>query len=791
MAHSLSPDHTLLLAVHYTSEANISALRTLPFGNPDALSVTTVLRILLTYLPESLDPPSYTPFLDGLVSGTLPPATDAVDPGPVAALSVAKARKRARNLPLLTLAHAACPASLCPDPLVQFLIHRAHRIDTETGLLPLITPLVEPFLARSEFLCTWYVSTVLPLLRLGYEYYPAEGVALALEQTEYVGADGGVGFLLRRAGEGGLARDLRGLAGPWVLGDGQRKRRRLNTGLKLEQGESEGTGHEWEAAFVWMVHNAVDRFPIVAEAIETWGGPADVDFGGYREGRYLDEELERRLQRRYVQTAFAAVFAAREASTATVGCAYRVLIRIADLMDAPRPRALDAHVDELPTGDVPLSQAPLGLEPAFLLERDAALTTPSADAFRLLQLLVFSAHLLMGLGHTVSIADAAKIRLCSTAEEQLSILQRILHVLSSSNRDDAEWIKIRSHLLWLRSWGSSAGLFTHISPTVLETELLKSFLATGHHTLVITTYIQPPTPPLPSATIETTIISSTLQTYDSASNGNRHRGALARASATLTSLRPFFPSSPPFARTEHLLAATHSLSFYSLSLPHGLPFRPVNIRASPDPIALLERLLSQNPGAYTRLDDLLSIGAHLAAAADPEIEGRGTERRVTAMAIEAALREDDFETAYSYVVNRLGVSPGATSDAEGKDADDLSWRAALAAGRHRAPPTSSAGPPSRRLEQRLELLSQALLLAPPSAVIEILTAWRKAEEELTALAAQDDDVNVRDTTGMPGGFMEAMVQPRREVGRGVEICSQDHRGIHRSTCAVPAFSHAH
>jgi hypothetical protein len=160
-----------------------------------------------------------------------------------------------------------------------------------------------------------------------------------------------------------------------------------------------------------------------------------------------------------------------------------------------------------------------------------------------------------------------------------------------------------------------------------------------------------------------------------------------------------------------------------------------------------------------------------------------SERRVIGMAIEAALSEDDFETAYSYVVNRLNATSSSTAastlTSKGMD-DDISWRAALAAGRSRssglaaysASSSLSTPPALRRLEQRMELLSQALLLAPPSALPEILNVWRKCEEEMSSLIAQEteeeDQFDDRADRKVPGAFVEstAPVQARREVGRG-------------------------
>lgn len=239
------------------------------------------------------------------------------------------------------------------------------------------------------------------------------------------------------------------------------------------------------------------------------------------------------------------------------------------------------------------------------------------------------------------------------------------------------------------------------------------------------------------------------------------------------------------------------MSFYSLTLQHGVPFQPVNIRAHKDPMSLIGKILEQNARSYTKLDDLLDIGQNLVAAglmsafsqnndesnvgnsasyAEKDSEGQAllAQRRITGMAIEAALRENDFDTAYSYVVNRL--SPPTVSfssdDPPSDGYDNISWRAAYLAGLYN--PTSQPSEPSalRRLEQRMELLSQALLLAPPASLPEILTVWRRCEVDLNIVfareAAEEEKWNKKGDRHIPGGFSRESVptvQKSRESSR--------------------------
>lgn len=326
---------------------------------------------------------------------------------------------------------------------------------------------------------------------------------------------------------------------------------------------------------------------------------------------------------------------------------------------------------------------------------------------------------------------------------------------------------------------------------------------------------------------EGVIIAKALEAYDGASNGNKTRGGVKKAnemyvvrqaceffltSYSIATFRSQFPQSKKFAAIAALISATHALSFYSLTLQHGVPFQPVNIRVSKDPIDLISKVLEQNARSYAKLDDLVGIAENLASAGlehgiltgedgddqtkpDTKDLRKDAARRVTFMAVEAALREDDFETAYSYIVSRLtpssaelnappqkghnrNISTSSTLSRAQPIDDDISWRAAYLAGRYR--PSTASPPTLRRLEQRTELLSLALLLAPANALTDILSAWRRCEEETSALQlsqqqeeqAFDDHADRREPSALPGNFTLYGDQPemilnqkRREMGR--------------------------
>jgi hypothetical protein len=175
------------------------------------------------------------------------------------------------------------------------------------------------------------------------------------------------------------------------------------------------------------------------------------------------------------------------------------------------------------------------------------------------------------------------------------------------------------------------------------------------------------------------------------------------------------------------------------------------------------------------------------------------EKRVTCMCIDAALNDDDFETAYSYVMSRLEALAGPaqsrtvdpSSGGSGLAAerppnilDDWSWKAALQAGKYRrnqhtVKPThlgnSSGNLEIRHLQQRMDCLSLALRCAPSSALQEILNTFRRCEEELDTQVKQEEEQEAAwdaqgDDQVMPGGFATSS---RNETARGSSMPAEE------------------
>lgn len=785
MANSrgLSEPRVILLATHLSAESQLEALGRLQALHPTTLHVELVLRILLTFLPESTEPSTYVPLLDALVSIPVEPSEDEhLDISSVRDLTEAIARQQVRKLHLIPLEYQNASEITSEDPLTQFIIHRAHQIEAETGLLPLLLPLVEPFVDRSDDLRNWLISTLLPLLRFNYEYYPGDDTKLSLDAFQALNGRAAIQTLLSRAERDGkngqIGRDLRGLVGPWTYGHNSSKRRKLGTDREATNDIDEA---HWQDVNEWIVSTSSKDYRTAVKAIIEWDGPRDLDLGGFEDGGSVPRNKEVDLTTVYGQAALATIYATEDSSLEALEGSKRVAERVGDLLGFETPRLENAaELSDVPTDAVArLTRASL-LQNAVLNPANA-LTLPSQGSYNFLLEILSSIGKLRHLGRTMCCRAAVEICLFADEAMQKEELRRLVHNLVKVRGANADWAAIRTELNMQRSWhgdsgdhepGRGQGIFWRVDRSFLETELLKALLNAGYYQWAIRIYADGTSQPLAPDCVEKVVEDCIMSNYDNASNGNRSRGGMKKASDILAAFRSHIAPSSSLYQIEPLLAATHALSFYQLRLQHGVPFQPVSIRVHHDPIELIEKVLHQNPRSYTKLDDLTSIGRNLVAAGlskdddsshgmakSLEAQKLDAERRVTYLALSAALNEDDFGTAYSYIMTRLSPSSvtDATADLNASE-DDISWRAAYHAGRHKSPPSNSnIAAQISLLSQRMELLSLALVLTPtPEPLPEILGVWRRCDEELDALRSQEHgEESAWDERGdsiVPGGF---------------------------------------
>jgi protein transport protein SEC39 len=802
----LSAAHVILLATRLCSDANIEAFRSLRAHYPDVLSEEAVYRIILTFLPEETEPALYRPLLkdsrneDGQF-------TSALDTSPVHELSEESARAQVQQLHLRQVLPFDSNHNTKEDLRSNFLLQRAHQVDTATGDLLAILQLVEPFVDDSELLRNWLISTLLPLLRKDYEYYPDNSARLSLNEMEGLRGSGGVEILLQHAKknpiDSAIGRDLRGIVGPWKYGGNQSKRRKVSHEDDIQSKNSSGRmddGDNWQDVNEWIISTSQLDHTLASRVVVEWDGPQDVDLGGY--DSQTPSDLGGGLTLRYCQAALATIYAAEGTSEQVELDCRRILHRVQVLSRLEQPPDHDPtkflpDIPPLPPSVVESSRAAL-LHNA-LLQSDNELTTPSIGVLNFMNGVLSSLRALHDLHNPLSPRAVIEMCLFSTEERQQQELQKILQQAARSSGSNADWRSIREQVRWLRFWEteprksksvpdgfSHRSLFWKVGTQYFERAFLGALLTAGQHQTAVDIYLSSGNGPLDLEEVENCVRESILGSYDNASNGNRTRGGMKRASEALKAFQSHFPQSSSIHKLEYLIAATHALSFYHLTLQHGVPFRPVSIRVHQDPLSLLEKVLEQNSKAYTKLDDLLFIGRNLVAAGLPtpskgasraadsetlESKTFDAEHRITYLAITSALSSNDFDTAYSYILTRLSPSTGPKSSAF---VDDSSWRAAYAAGRHR-PPSSPQTLALRiaDLSKRMELLSLALTLAPtPEPLSEILGTWRRCEEEMNSLRSQEaEQEQAWDDRGdgtIPGGFAPEgrdvdIAETRREI----------------------------
>ncbi|KAI0407521.1 Sec39 domain-containing protein [Xylaria palmicola] len=800
MKAALSPPRVLLLAVHFATKSDVQGLTALVAHHPNVLRPELVLRVLLTCLPETLRSSEYVGLIGRIESGDLysePDLSVQFDSSSVQDITDTEAAKKTRRLHLLPLAWDRSPRDALGDPVSLFLIRRAHRVDEEAGLLTQLPDLIVPFLQHAPCIRTWMISALLPLLRRNYEYHPHEPLAQTLESFEGLDSRAAVALLLSQTGvhEADLqhvGRDLRGLIGPWLYNDA-----RWDRSIAKQTSTERSTAGQlscpaWEHVLEWLTTQASVSWKVAVKAFDQWDGPSDVDLGGYG-SEWLDDEEQGLLEHRFARAALTSAYLIPEASVEALSGVNAIITKITSLLDqdpCPTLQVASSLLSpyEEPAGDKLASARSASLMRNNLLEESNYLTTPNKSSIHLLHVLTLSAFILTKAGAPCSVRRAGELAFLQDEREQKADAIRLIRSFRANGpkNDDKYWTRARNELLWLRDWGAEEasgssdirthGIFGQLDKSFFETECLKAFLANTRYSLARSIYEDSPEKPLSQEILQDTVVAAAMEAYDNASNPHRGRGGLLKCDDIIHA----FPSTlgethPESKRIEALLRATHALSEYRLVLKKGEPFTPVVLRVHTDPVSIIGRVLEQNPKSYTNIQDLLDIGSNIVDAGllarekldQPEKSLKSSaechvapRRRITAMCVDAALTEDDFETAYSYVVNHVA------SDADARTNDEYSWKAALQAGKYRRTArtvkpthigTASGNLDIRHLEQRLECLSAAVRIAPSATLQEILNVFRKCEEELNAaIKAEEAQESAWDDRGdvqaMPGAF---------------------------------------
>jgi hypothetical protein len=493
----LSPAKLVLLAVHLASSADIESLAFLASQHTTVLRKDLVLRILLTYLPETVPSQNYVPLLQELASGDFAECDSLdIDASVLDNLNDDEATKRVRKLHLLPLAAPEAPIDAHEDPLALFLLRRAYRVDEEAGLLAQLPDLFIPFLHDIPPLRPWVISVLLPLLRRNQEYYPNQTVPYSLAEFASLPAAAAVSFLLSQTGAGEedygvIGRDMRGMIGPWLFGIVD-----CRPGEDAEETESptkDLTCPDFEPVLEWLTLQASRNWRVAVQVISQWDGPGDVDLGNYGNLGFRQAHL-RSLVRRYARAALASAYLVSEPSTEALAGAYEMVSKVALLLGQASLPPLHTSVDDLaPIAHLNNHFDHLSAKTAShmrndLLAESNRLTAPTVEASQLLRALINSAFILTRAGLPCSVKRAGELIFIRDAREQKSEAVKLVHIIANraAKSDDKYWVSARNELLWLQTCGSgppgaaskdAVGVFSQVDTQYLETEFLKALLS--------------------------------------------------------------------------------------------------------------------------------------------------------------------------------------------------------------------------------------------------------------------------------------------------------------------------
>lgn len=505
-----SAPRIVLLATYLAARSDIESLTTLATHHSKVLRQDLLLRILLTCLPETLPPSHYVSLVQRIESASfdIDVQPREVDWSSVQDITDDEAARKVRKLRLLPLAGENAPTDASNDPVSLFLIHRAHRVDQEAGLLTQLPDLIVPFLDHAPCIRTWMVSTLLPLLRRDHEYYPHNPAAQTLADFDRMSDQAAVDLLLSQTGTSQeslphVGRDLRGLLGPWLYNDARWRRGDENNNYG---GHDQPPNHTicpgWEHVLEWITLQASKSWEVAVKAVDQWDGPGDVDLGGYA-SMWLEDEEQEYLEQRYARAALASAYLIPEASVEALTGVNSIITKIMALLDQDPCPTLQVASSLLPPFVDPDGEQLLCAKNATYMRNDLLaesnpLTNPNGTSTQLLHILTLSAFILSKGGVPCTVRKAGELAFLQDEREQKAEATKFIHSLSNNGpkSDDRYWIRARNELLWLRDWGAeeaqdssdvqAQGIFGQLNKEFLEIECLKAFLSNTRKTCGVT-----------------------------------------------------------------------------------------------------------------------------------------------------------------------------------------------------------------------------------------------------------------------------------------------------------------
>ncbi|KAI0348413.1 hypothetical protein BDW22DRAFT_1410576 [Trametopsis cervina] len=283
--------------------------------------------------------------------------------------------------------------------------------------------------------------------------------------------------------------------------------------------------------------------------------------------------------------------------------------------------------------------------------------------------------------------------------------------------EDWEWLL--DDMLKLSGSGGSGlkGAFCLLPADEILRIFLSGLLASGRFDIARSMLHSPKSKlRLPPEALEDVCLACSQEFYDNSNSGNYHFGDMKLAYDCLD----VPPVTGKIIREKEFIEATSRLCSFNLMSSPGTPITPIEIRLTKDRLSLVSRVLSSNPEAYKHSQVILELVQKLGFAGDIV-----AEVKALAMLSDTALTAEDFEHAYEEcskmvdLVLNLRASRGL-HDPQIQQASEVCWVSCFQLGRH---------PEFEDLAKRGNLLGRAMELCPSDRLLDILTSWRRLDDE--------------------------------------------------------------
>ncbi|CAG8678878.1 19269_t:CDS:2, partial [Dentiscutata erythropus] len=346
-----------------------------------------------------------------------------------------------------------------------------------------------------------------------------------------------------------------------------------------------------------------------------------------------------------------------------------------------------------------------------------------------LEIHINAAKILARYNNTISLRWFLQSAKNYTMQKQLCI-QLTRRVSNDSEIDgehfenDNEWIQLLEEMKMLQ--GDGKGVLGEISIEGIYEYFISGLLSCGKFRLAREILLPTDKPhPLEMDKAEKLVINASREFFDNAASGNMNHGYMKMAYECLQIL----PISDTITSELEFIEATHTLSEKKIGYQPGVPIHPMQLRLSSNRLDFIDRLLSTYEDAYLDPKSIIKLSKKLGYQKDKVVEVK-----VMAMLADAALRDNNFTTAYSTCIDLVNVvktfASGNKSGNKNENltsAKDVAWRICYEIAKQEN---------YQDLEQQMTLMGYALSLCPSDQITDILNLWRKLEEQRSARALE-------------------------------------------------------